>query len=130
MRSYFQSANITINHGIATFADSDTISWTYSGGQIQAQLASGLYNHQYSITPTKVSSYIYSLPASATYASGTLRVYINGIRLVESANLLTPTLIGTPMTLNSYAETTSNTFTLYAALASADVIRVDFDQEI
>ena len=126
------------------FIPSETINWTtsiQSGHQyVSAQLAFGgaFVQHNYGATPTASDYRDYTVP-TGNYVSGTLRVYINGIRLLESpsfanSNLLyVPSYVNAPTSIswvqNSYEEVDpdSGTFTLYNAITVYDTIQVDFD---
>jgi len=113
---------------VFALADSDTIAWRIESGEVFADttFAKSLItvNH-YDITPVHVSGYtIYKTSSVNTaYTSGSLRVYLNGLRLTKS-----PTMIGGYY----YTETDPSTgkFTLSKAITVSDVLRIDFDQPI
>ena len=68
------------------------------------------------------------------YVDGSLRVYINGIRLTADADVLVYAVDDGPSgswTEISYEESASEgTFALTRAITESDIIRVDFDTEI
>lgn len=109
-----------------TVSNSDSITWRYDSGNIYADTTfavSLITNPSYDITPVSVSSTLYKTSSSNTeYKSGTLRVYINGLRIPKSGTIES----------FSYTETNPATgqFTLNQALSLGDVIRIDFDQPI
>jgi hypothetical protein len=111
---------------VLRLADSDTIMWRIESGEVYADTAwaiSVMVLPSYNITPILVSGYTYKTTSVNTpYKSGTLRVYINGLRLN------TTELIGG----YKYTETspTLGTFTLNKALGTSDVLRIDFDQPL
>jgi hypothetical protein len=56
-------------------------------------------------------------------------VYINGVRLSETANVYVPSaIISAPWTLNSFTPNEeAGTFQLETPITAADIIRIDFD---
>lgn len=97
--------------------------------------SSSAHQHYYSLNPVPVDivtpdyiNYKVNSPATA-YISGSLRVYINGVRLVPDAEVYVPgALVSDAWTLMSYTEDASNgLFELSSAITDQDVIRVDFD---
>lgn len=96
--------------------------------------ANAAHQHFYGLTPLPVSitpDYInYKVNSVATpFVEGTLRVYINGIRIFEDAEVYVPgALITDPWTLLSYTPDHANgLFALSAAISDEDIIRVDFE---
>lgn len=113
-------------HNTLKLVDSDTITWRVEldGEEVYADTAwskSLVVLPSYNIKPIQVSGATYKTTSVNTaYKSGSLRVYINGLRL----NLTE--LIGG----YKYTETdpTTGTFTLNKSLGSSDIMRIDFDQ--
>ena len=111
----------------ATFrvSDSDTIAWRVEAGDVFADTTfakSLIVIASYDITPIQVSGTLYKTTSSSVaYTTGTLRVYINGLRLTEGG----PALGGF-----YYAETDPSigTFTLSTDIGVSDVLRIDFDR--
>lgn len=106
---------------------SPTITWrTDVSGNLYADSTVALTVqaiHQYDVTPVTSNGINFTTTSIATpYKAGTLRVYVNGLRLTKS-----PTLIGGYY----YTETTpaAGTFSLSGAIGS-NVIRIDFDQPL
>lgn len=110
-----------------TLADSDTIAWRINSGEVYADTTfakSLITTPSYDMKPVPVSGdQVFKTTSVGTaYKEGTLRVYINGLRLSTSA-----TIGGF-----YYTETTpsSGIFTLNKAIASSDILRIDFDQPL
>lgn len=66
---------------------------------------------------------------ASPYIAGSLRVYINGVRIFTDAEVYVPgALVNDPWTLISFTENaTGGTFELSAAITELDVIRIDYD---
>jgi hypothetical protein len=88
------------------------------------------HNHYYNVEPI-TSNYIdYTVTAISTpYIEGSLRVYINGISINDSASVYVPTSDPTdPWVQNKFTPDYANgSFALDIALTSNDIIRIDFD---
>jgi hypothetical protein len=121
------------------FLDSDTITGELIGpSSIKLHTAfstDSLRIRFYDVEPS-TSDYINydATGISDPYVSGSLRVYVNGIRLSSSANVLVypgsdgPTGTWTAL---SYTEDADNgLFVLSRAITGDDIIRIDFDQNI
>lgn len=69
---------------------------------------------------------------SSAFVEGSLRVYINGVRIYEDAEVYVPgALVDDPWTLMSYtSDFEDGTFELSTAISDADVIRIDFDTSL
>jgi hypothetical protein len=67
--------------------------------------------------------------AATPIVSGTLRVYINGVRLSASTSIYVPgALVNDPWTLMTYVEhADSGEFALSTAVSEEDVVRIDYD---
>lgn len=108
-----------------TMRGSDTISWRYESSVVYADSVLGASNHvihYYDIEPVNVSGANYKTTSSNTaYKAGTLRVFVNGLRLTEG---------GSAIGGYYYSEGTpaSGTFTLNTTLTGGHIIRIDFDQ--
>ncbi len=142
---YTISGILSFDEGRLPIKPSDTIHWRYQDGAIYADNAfpsSVRHIHHYSIAPVSVNlitpDYInYKTTSIATpYKTGSLRVYLNGIRLSEDELIDVPIWNGTSYepTPYSYTEGTdvsgtvaSGLFSLSAAISSSIVIFVDFD---
>ncbi len=140
------SGTILFDNSTLELAGSDTIQWVYSGGKVTAQTdfpASVRHVHYYGlvpvnqnlITPNNQDYYVTSL--ATPYREGSLRVFINGVRLNENVSVYVPT--GMPGTVSyvlmTYTEeaatsgvVTSGGFSLSVPLPSGANIIVDFDQ--
>lgn len=97
--------------------------------------ASAAHQHFYGLVPVHVNlvtpDYIhYKVNSVATpFVDGSLRVYINGIRIFEDAEVYVPgALITDPWTLLSFTpDYVNGLFELSAAISDEDIVRVDFE---
>ena len=124
------------------FENSDTVTWNITAGnKVSADLAfpsTSIHQHFYDRTPADavpsspdLKNYKTTTVATA-FISGTLRVYVNGIRLTESIGIWVPPASGPSGTwILTYfvGSPTAGTFTLNRSLAPADIIRIDFNAE-
>lgn len=106
---------------------SPTITWRLDGAVLKADTVAPLSNHHihlYDIEPVTTDDLNFTTTTVSTpYTSGSLRVYVNGLRLI----------VGGPAIGGFYfTETTptSGTFKLNTALGSSDIIRIDFNQPL
>jgi hypothetical protein len=120
---------------------STTIAWRYQSGSIYADdnfPSATRHTHYYTLTPVLVSGSLYETTSLATaYQGGTLRVYINGVRLTESGPVKVPIFSGSTYSMTSYSYTEGATdmdgivengqFTLSSSLPAGNVIFIDFD---
>ena len=125
-----------ITDGLVTIEPSSTIEWTLLAGQkLRADVTVGLTNaHQHfdNITPSSkdltsnYKDYITNLPI---FTPGSLRVFINGVRLFTDANVYVPT--SNPLTtwqINKFTENEDGLgFSLLNAIAINDIIKIDFE---
>lgn len=139
------SGIIGYSTGTINFAGSSTITWRYQGGNIYADNdfpAEVRHVHYYNVNPVPVNlispDYINYKTSSidTPYKSGSLRVYLNGIRLSQNANVEAPIYDGTEYVPTVYSVTeganiggivTGGLFSLSSAITSDDVIFIDFD---
>jgi hypothetical protein len=136
-----QLANSTVEFtdGLLKFEPSTTVSFSLtSPNRLKFNLAypaEAAHNHYYDQTPVadNLSSPDYMTykanSMGTAYTTGSLRVYVNGVRLSASDPVYAPgPLVTDPWTLLSYTPDEENgKFTLSVALSSDDVIRVDYD---
>ena len=96
-----------------------------------------MHRHNYGLTPvlqgssSSSSGSLYATTSVSTrYMEGTLRVYVNGVRLFRS-NVPVPNTSGTAfIPTRIVSENNSDgTFLLNRALSGSDVIRIDFDEK-
>jgi hypothetical protein len=126
---------VPFESGNVVFSDSVSTCWRYEAGKMFLDLAFPLeaaHQHFYDLAPLNPSGDFknYTVTTLSTpYMSGSLRVYINGSKLSESAEIYIPGRLPTdPFTLNSFTPNPGGgTFVLDAAITSEDVIRVDFE---
>lgn len=134
------STEYLFDNGLVTFEDSDTVTWEVLGGNLikanSAFPADAAHLHYYDLEPVHdnigdpdYQNYKSTLMATA-YIDGSLRVYINGIKLSESAEVYVPGPDGPDGTwyLTSFTSDASNgLFELNRPIDPDDVIRIDFD---
>lgn len=122
--------------GVLRFQPSSSISWEVVGSDIvKAHLGfpvESAHLHHYDATPilTEVSTeYLVNNTVSPTFVEGSLRVYVNGLRLTASESIYVPGAVtDDPWTLLTYTPDADNgKFTLSAALDEDEIIRIDYD---
>lgn len=128
------SNTVLVDEGLISITGSDTIEWTITSGEIQARTAFTPKIQKSNVTPTTSNYEDYTLPSADPYISGSLRIYVNGMRIPESPDsTYVPTDFPTIewVALN-YTEVSSSlgTFSLNTAVTSAEVILVDYDQNL
>jgi len=114
--------------------ESDTIEWVYEApDSIKADLkisTAFAHRHYYDLDPVTANFKDYDVTSVMTpFVEGSLRVYINGVRLSSSDQIYFPNSTHTAWSLNQI-DTISHTtgeFSLLNAISSNDIIRVDFD---
>jgi len=125
-----------------TFRDSDTITWEITNPNIvTANMVfpdSAAHEHHYDLTPVHADQdepdYTnYKVTSSATaFIEGSLRVYINGIRISEDETVYVYNADSGPAgtwTLTQFTGDADNgTFELNRAIDEADTIKIDFDR--
>ena len=148
-------ADQATNFGVTVFTD-DTTSQDFSAGflvlkpsaTITPSLAApnivtldlnfpqdAAHRHYYSLTPVPQTPSdpdflnYQTTTASTPFVEGSLRIYINGVRISDDAEVYVPgALVDDPWTLMSFtASATAGTFTLTSVISDTDVIRIDFD---
>lgn len=69
---------------------------------------------------------------STAFIEGSLRVYVNGVRIFEDVEVYVPgSMVDNAWTLMSFtSDSTNGTFELSSALSADDVIRIDFDKAL
>lgn len=128
------SNTVLFEQGPISFAFSDSVTWEVSSGNVvKANLSfpiEAAHRHYYDLEPVTTDYQTYKVTSVSTpYIEGTLRVFINGVRLSEGADIYIPgNLISDSWTLNSFtADPTAGTFELGEAITEEDIIRIDFD---
>jgi len=126
-------------------SDSPSIAWTWDGSSISAGVVGSFTNphgHYYNLVPYNPSvdyQTYFTNNVSTPFVEGSLRVYVNGIRLPEYDSMNTiyayvPTFSGgSPSSWSQNYFTpdyTSGTFDLYVPITSNDVIVIDFDIDL
>ncbi len=140
------SGSILFDNSTLQLGGSDTIQWVYQGGRVTAQTdfpASVRHVHYYGlvpvdqniITPNAQDFYVTSI--ATPYQEGSLRVFVNGVRLDPNGPVYVPK--GMPGTVTYVALTytedaatsgivTSGGFSLSVPLPSGMSMIVDFNQ--
>lgn len=134
---------VTVSTGTLRFKSTDTVKFDFeSPDVIKARSVfpiSSAHQHHYGLKPAHQtpSSPDYqnfkTTSVNTPFMSGTLRVYVNGIRILDT----TPTLVPAYSDISTWTETfisSSNelngNFTLNRALSSNDLIIIDFDEDL
>ena len=139
------SGIIGFDFGTLNIKGSDTIKWRYQGGYMFADNAfpaSVRHVHYYSVNPVPSNllspdykNYV-TTSIATPYKTGSLRVYLNGVRISQNASVSIPfyngtTYVPTPYSFTEGVDTDGivldGTFTLSSAITSSDVIFIDFD---
>lgn len=139
------SGIIGFDTGAVNFAGSSTVTWRYAGGYVYADNAfpaSVRHVHYYNVNPIASNilspDYVnYTTSSIGTpYKAGSLRVYLNGVRISSNTTTNVPIYDGTTYVPTPYSFTegddtsgivTDGDFALSAAITSDDVIFIDFD---
>lgn len=139
------STTVSYTNGNLDFEPSDSISWHISNSKIYANTtfpATSLHQHVYNDTPVHSDAVTpdytnYKVNTVSTpYISGSLRVHINGTRLLEDTLVLVPPAADPELdasiwvALKFTATPASGIFVLSSAITSSDVIIVDYDTEL
>jgi len=126
--------NVAIGSGVMQINPSSTIIWKVVGTTVTAEVTTSLSNsHQHydntvplsaSLTPD-YRTYLVNGPA---FIAGSLKIYINGLRIFPSPNSIyvpssDPSL---PWSLNSFVENGTTGFVLTNPITQDDIIMVDF----
>jgi hypothetical protein len=133
----------TVGDGTITFGDgaipvlsleeSDSIAWSFvSPNGIKAELKYDFafaHRHYYDIVPLTGDYQNYQVNGLSTpYREGSLRVYINGVRLSSNSTVNVPNYAVSAYTENMFTPDHLNgTFALDVAIDPTDVITIDFD---
>ena len=133
------SATVVFDAGSVLFQPSDTVSMSVTTPNILkfnlAFPASAAHQHFYGLDPVHDDiiepDYInYKVTSMATpYVEGTLRVYVNGVRIFSDVEVYVPgVMVEDAWTLLSFTpDFGAGTFSLSTALSDEDIIRIDFD---
>lgn len=118
---------------------SNSIVWKYDGYRVSPDMnlpAAVRHSHYYSLVPVTTDRQNYKTTSINTpYISGSLRVYINGVRINPNGNVYvplgSPTVTWTSLTYTEGAVTngtvTGGDFSLSAVIPSTASIIIDFD---
>lgn len=143
LRITFETLSTTVEFEDDTiiFQDTDTISWTVEAPNVvKANTAfpnSAAHEHHYDIVPdhqTPSTPNYTNYEAPVVFIEGSLRVYVNGIRIPEASSGSTYVYNAATGPSGSWALTnftatpSTGEFVLNRALSSSDVILIDFDR--
>ena len=128
---------VLFEEGPVIFQGSDSVTWSVlEPNRIKADLTfptSAAHRHYYGIAPLPVDvdpDYInYKTGLTTPFVEGSLRVYINGVRLSDEDEIYIPgPLVTSEWTLNRFTPGADfTTFALDRAITANDSIRIDFD---
>lgn len=140
------SGIIAFNQGFLEIEPSDTISWRYENGSIYADNdfpTAVRHLHYYNVNPVPTNlitpNYInyYTTSIATPYKEGSLRVFVNGVRLSSNATVDVPIFDGTEYIPTSYSFSedtsvvdgvvTTGLFSLSDAIDDTITIFIDFD---
>lgn len=134
------SGSLVFDNDVLEIGASDSITWRFSGGKLLAETdfpAAVRHTHYYGAVPV-TADYENFTTASVVipYREGSLRVYVNGVRLNAEHEVFVPqglpgTLTWTEIMYSEGAATsgvvTGGDFSLSEAISASDSIVVDFD---
>ena len=134
------STTVQIDEGIISLEQSDSIAWDLTAPASPASpyilkpvlsiSTAFAHNHYYDLEPITVDYQNYSVTAVNTpFIEGSLRVYVNGVRLNSEYDIYAPGFLPTSSwSLNKFTPNHVNgTFSLANAITTSDIIRIDFD---
>lgn len=122
--------DVSFDDGEIIFEDTASVTWdVISPNKIQANLGfpvAAAHRHLYDVEPVTTNYVDYTLPTP--FIEGSLRVYVNGIRLSQYEETYVPDATTNNEFLIQYtADDLDGSFALSAAIDDDDVIRVDYD---
>lgn len=135
---------VVFQGGQVTLRGSDAITWRLDDdGALLADTtfpAAARHRHYYDVNPTHadtISPDYTNYKVIYAYKEGSMRVYVNGVRLSQSVEIMVPTVYGSegptwvPLQFTEDTATdgvvTSGNFTLSDSITSSEDIRVDYD---
>lgn len=133
------TSEVTLDSGEVIFESSNTITTAFtSPNRIKFNLnfpTESAHRHYCGVTPYHANDitpdYInYTTPSPITsYMDGSLKVYVNGMRIFEDDDVYVPSanLTNAWTLLHFTADSTNGTLQLSEALNSSDIIKIDFD---
>jgi membrane-bound inhibitor of C-type lysozyme len=136
------SGTVVFDNDLVKFEDSPTVTWNVATGNLVtanfAFPAGAAHQHYYDLIPVSANivtpDYINykSTSLSTPFVDGSLRVYLNGIRLSENDGVYVYDAVtgpsGTWYVTSFTSDAGAGTFALSRAINSADTITIDFDQ--
>jgi len=122
--------DVSFTNGEVIFENTNSVAWSVTApNKVRADLGfpvAAAHTHLYDVNPTTDDNLTYSLPTA--FIEGSLRVYINGIRLSQYEEVYVPSAIADSQFLVKYtADNEEGTFVLSNSIEDEDVIRADYD---
>jgi hypothetical protein len=114
-------------------ADSDSIAWEVNAPNVLSAVlkisTDFAHRHYYDLEPITSDNENYTVNSLATpFVEGSLRVFINGIRLSEEYAVYYPSNPISTWSLNKFTpDHETGSFVLDSAISEDDIIRIDFD---
>jgi hypothetical protein len=134
------SGTVPFANTILEIEPSDSITWRFDNGKIAADTnfpASVRHAHYYGIVPYTTNRLNYKTSSVATaYKQGSMRVYINGVRLNQNVSVYVPIGVPSSTTWTAFSFTedsatngivTTGGFTMSATVPSSANVVIDFD---
>lgn len=127
------SSPVLFDAGTVEFLSSPGLTWSVtSGNKVSLDLAfpaAAAHNHYYDVTPVTSDYKNYKTTTVSTPCiTGSLRVYVNGIRLSANTSVYVPLGVSRTLTLLTFTPSeSSGTFVLSSAITASDIITIDFD---
>lgn len=124
--------------GEVIIEDTSTVMWEVAApNKLRANLSfpvAAAHQHYYDVKPIHVNTVSpdyknYKVTTVSTpFVDGSLRIYVNGIRISEFEEVFVPDAVTDTQTLLKFTSTAaSGVFALSRAITDDDVIRIDFD---
>lgn len=127
-------SNITLfEEGVIEFVASDSIHWEIVAPNIIKPVLTisteFAHRHYYDLEPITVDYLNFDVTMTNTpFVEGSLRVYINGVRLSSEISVYYPSNPVSTWTLNMFtADFEAGTFVLDSIITEDDIIRIDFE---
>jgi len=140
------STTVAYTTGVVNLKQSDSVTWRIDNQDVYADVDFPLtvrHRHYYDITPDQVTPFTpdyinyYANTGHTAYRAGTLRVYINGVRVPAAGGKVPIHSTEVVWTTIGFTEDTavgddvpSGKFALTVAITSSEKISVDFDTSV
>ncbi len=122
--------DVTFENGEIIFEDTTSVTWSVvAPNKVRANLGFPLaaaHRHYYDVTPTTSDNVTYEVPTA--FVEGSLRVYINGVRISQYDEIYVPSALTDNQFLIKFTpDFEEGTFALSATLDEDEIIKVDYD---